>query len=82
MDVFLSRVFCVGSKDMNTRVYGAQKFKNLIVFSMGGHRDEIVNAFFEHNSLDVSFCLPTGNNRKRDCSGPNFSTNFDAAHEL
>ena len=49
------RVFCVGSTDMNTRVYGAQKFRNLIVYAMGGHADSIVNAFFDHNSLDVSF---------------------------
>ena len=39
---------------MNTRVYGAEKFDNLIVYSMGGHRDAVVGAFFEDNSLDVS----------------------------
>ena len=49
------RAFCVGSKDMNTRVYGTQKFRNLIVYSMSGHTDVIVGAFFELNSLDVSF---------------------------
>ncbi len=49
------RVFCVGSKDMNTRVYGAQKFKNLIIYSMGGHTNSIVGSFFDYNSLDVSF---------------------------
>ncbi|XP_052077596.1 periodic tryptophan protein 2 homolog [Mytilus californianus] len=48
-----SRVLCVGSKDMNTRVYGAQHFKNLVVYSMGGHRDAIVGSFFEANSLDL-----------------------------
>ena len=51
----ISRVLCVGGKDMNTRIYGAQKFKNLVIYSMGGHTDSIVNSFFEHNSLDVSF---------------------------
>ena len=40
---------------MNTRIYGAQKFKNLIIYSMAGHSDTIVKSFFEHNSLDVSF---------------------------
>lgn len=50
-----NRVLCVGSKDMNTRVYGAQHFKNLVVYSMGGHRDAIVGSFFEADSLDVSF---------------------------
>ncbi|CAG2197245.1 PWP2 [Mytilus edulis] len=48
-----SRVLCVGSKDMNTRVYGAQHFKNLVVYSMGGHRDAIVGSFFEADSLDL-----------------------------
>ena len=54
--VSIDRVFCVGSKDMNTRVYGAEHFTNLVVYSMGGHRDAIVGSFFESNSLDVSFC--------------------------
>ncbi len=40
---------------MNTRVYGAEKFRNLIVYALGGHTDTIVNSFFEHKSLDVSF---------------------------
>ena len=53
----LYSAFCVGSKDMNTRVYGARRFSNLIVFSMGGHNDEIVGAFFENKSLDVSLAL-------------------------
>ncbi|XP_053398750.1 periodic tryptophan protein 2 homolog [Mercenaria mercenaria] len=48
-----SKAFCVGSKDMNTRVYGAQHFSNLIVYSIGGHNDEIVGAYFEQNSLDL-----------------------------
>jgi len=39
---------------MNTRVYGAERFKNLIINSLGGHTDSIVAAFFEHDSLDVS----------------------------
>ena len=53
--IFIFRAFCVGSKDMNTRVYGAQHFRNLVVYSMSGHRDAIVGSFFEDNSLDVSF---------------------------
>lgn len=40
---------------MNTRVFGAQRFSNLIVYSVGGHNDQIVGAYFEQNSLDVSF---------------------------
>ncbi|KAL4230154.1 U3 snoRNP protein [Mactra antiquata] len=48
-----SKAFCVGSKDMNTRVYGAEKFSNLIVYSIGGHNDVITGAYFEQNSLDL-----------------------------
>ncbi|KAJ8297862.1 hypothetical protein KUTeg_024393 [Tegillarca granosa] len=47
-----SQAFCVGSKDMNTRVYGTQRFTNLTVYSVGGHTDAIVGSFFEADSLD------------------------------
>ena len=47
--------FCVGGKDMTTRVYGAARYSNLIIYSLGGHTDSIINAFFEDESLDVSF---------------------------
>ena len=50
-----SSAFCVGGKDMNTRIFGAKHYSNLIVYSLGGHTDSIVNAFFERDSLDVSF---------------------------
>jgi len=39
---------------MNTRVYGAQRFTNLIIYSMGGHNNQIIGSYFEENSLDVS----------------------------
>ncbi|KAF6032206.1 PWP2 [Bugula neritina] len=48
-----SRVLCVGSNDMNTRIYGAEKLDQLVIYSMGGHRDAIVGSFFLNNSLDV-----------------------------
>ncbi|ESP03657.1 hypothetical protein LOTGIDRAFT_198984 [Lottia gigantea] len=48
-----SSAFCVGSKDMNTRVYGAERFTNLIVFVLGGHKGAIVGSFFLANSLNV-----------------------------
>lgn len=48
------RAFCVGSKDMNTRIYGTEPYNNLIVYSIGGHADAIVGAFFEKDSLNVS----------------------------
>ncbi|XP_029644445.1 periodic tryptophan protein 2 homolog isoform X2 [Octopus sinensis] len=48
-----SRVLCVGSKDMSTRVYGAIRFKNLIIYTVGGHSDSIVGAFFEKDSMNL-----------------------------
>ncbi|XP_013385709.1 periodic tryptophan protein 2 homolog [Lingula anatina] len=48
-----SKAFLVGSKDMNTRVYGAERFANLVVYSLGGHSNSIVAAFFEEESLDM-----------------------------
>lgn len=51
----LYRAFCVGSKDMTTRVYGTEPYNNLIVNSIGGHNGAVVGAFFEKDSLDVSF---------------------------
>lgn len=53
--VRVCRAFCVGGKDMNTRVYAAQRLANLVIYSLGGHTDLIVNAFFEKDSLDVFF---------------------------
>ena len=47
---------------MNTRIFGAERFANLIIYSVGGHNGPIVGAFFEHNSLDVS--LPQEDNVK------------------
>ena len=45
---------------MNTRVYGTQRYENLIVYSLGGHGDAVVGAFFEEDSLDVSYqCINT-----------------------
>ena len=48
------RAFCVGSLDSTTRVFAAQRFRNLIVYSLSTHKDSIVGAFFEENSLNVS----------------------------
>uniref|UniRef100_H2YNU9 Small-subunit processome Utp12 domain-containing protein n=1 Tax=Ciona savignyi TaxID=51511 RepID=H2YNU9_CIOSA len=48
-----SRAFAVGGLDMNTRVYAAIKCDNLVVYSLGAHKDEIVGCFFELNSLDI-----------------------------
>lgn len=48
-----SKAFAVGSKDMNTRVFAVTDMDQLIVHSLGGHKDCIVACFFEENSLDL-----------------------------
>lgn len=52
--VFAFRCFAVGSKDMSTWVFGAERWANLIYYSLGGHKDALVGCFFEKDSLDVS----------------------------
>ena len=52
--MYTCRVFCVGSADMNTHVYAAERLEQLVIFSTGGHRDAVVGGFFFNNSLDVS----------------------------
>lgn len=53
-DLCPRRCFVVGSKDMSTWVFGAERWANLIYYSLGGHKDLIVGCFFEKDSLDVS----------------------------
>ncbi|PVD35256.1 hypothetical protein C0Q70_06537 [Pomacea canaliculata] len=48
-----SKLLVVGSKCMLTHVFAIKSYKNLLAYSMGGHIDAIVGAFFEHNSMDV-----------------------------
>lgn len=48
-----SRCFAVGSRDMSTWVFGAQRWENLIYYSLGGHKDVVVGCFFEKDSLDL-----------------------------
>ncbi|KAM9695576.1 periodic tryptophan protein 2 homolog isoform 1-T1 [Trichechus inunguis] len=48
-----SRCFVVGSKDMSTWVFGAERWDNLIYYALGGHKDAIVACFFESCSLDL-----------------------------
>ncbi|XP_036099773.1 periodic tryptophan protein 2 homolog isoform X3 [Molossus molossus] len=48
-----SRCFAVGSKDMSTWVFGAERWDNLIYYALGGHKDAIVACFFESGSLDL-----------------------------
>nr|CAB3265326.1 periodic tryptophan protein 2 homolog [Phallusia mammillata] len=62
-----SRVFAVGGKDMNTRVYAAVKLENLVIYSLGGHKDEIVGCFFEKDSLDIYSVSRDGTLNVWDC---------------
>jgi len=48
-------VLAVASKDMNAHVFAAEKLANLVVYTVGGHRDALLGTFFLKNSLDVSF---------------------------
>ncbi|KAM4700916.1 periodic tryptophan protein 2 homolog [Discoglossus pictus] len=48
-----SKCFAVGSKDMSTWVFGAERWQNLIFYSLGGHKDAIVSCHFEEGSLDL-----------------------------
>lgn len=40
---------------MTARVYSVQKMKQFRPWVLTGHRNAIVNSFFQHNSLNVSF---------------------------
>ncbi|XP_022092797.1 periodic tryptophan protein 2 homolog [Acanthaster planci] len=48
-----SRVFAVGSKDMHTRVFAVSDTEQLIIYTLGGHKDCVVAVFFEENALDL-----------------------------
>ncbi|XP_070546732.1 periodic tryptophan protein 2 homolog [Ptychodera flava] len=48
-----SRAMVIGSKDMTSRVHAATDLTNLLVHTLGGHKDVIVGAFFEQDSLDA-----------------------------
>ncbi|XP_066517499.1 PWP2 small subunit processome component [Hoplias malabaricus] len=48
-----SKCFAVGSKDMITWIFGAERWANLIYYTVGGHKDIIVGCFFEKDSLDL-----------------------------
>lgn len=54
---FYPRCFAVGSKDTTTWIFGAERWANLIYYSIGGHKDIIVGCYFEKDSLDVGFYL-------------------------
>ena len=55
------RVVAVGSADMTTQVFSVPLLDKLHRFTLAGHGREIVGAFFEQDSLNVTkirrFCL-------------------------
>ncbi|XP_003396174.1 periodic tryptophan protein 2 homolog [Bombus terrestris] len=48
-----SKLLAVGSKDMATKIYSLEKYKNFRYISLGGHTDEIVACFFEKRNYDL-----------------------------
>ncbi|KAH1025703.1 periodic tryptophan protein 2 homolog isoform X1 [Dendroctonus ponderosae] len=48
-----SKILAVGSKDMATKLYSFERFKNFRMYSLGSHTDEIVGCFFEQESYDL-----------------------------
>uniref|UniRef100_A0A8C5DY81 Small-subunit processome Utp12 domain-containing protein n=1 Tax=Gouania willdenowi TaxID=441366 RepID=A0A8C5DY81_GOUWI len=48
-----SRCFAVGSRDTSTWVFGAERWENLIYYSLGGHKDAVIGCFFHRDSLDL-----------------------------
>ncbi|GAV07744.1 hypothetical protein RvY_17551 [Ramazzottius varieornatus] len=62
-----SKVFAVGAKDMNTRIYPVARCPNLGVYSLGGHSDVILNCFFARNSLALYTLSRSGQLCVWDC---------------
>ncbi|CAH1131380.1 unnamed protein product [Ceutorhynchus assimilis] len=48
-----SKILAVGSKDMATKLYPIEKYKNFRIYSLGNHTDGIVGCFFEKDSYDM-----------------------------
>lgn len=47
-------MFCAASNDMHTHIYAAERLSQLVVRTMGGHKDAIMGSFFLKDSLNVS----------------------------
>lgn len=48
-----SCVLIAGSKDMSSRVFAVESFKNLSCYVLGGHSESVVGCFFEKDSLNA-----------------------------
>ncbi|CAH1981259.1 unnamed protein product [Acanthoscelides obtectus] len=49
-----SKILAVGSKDMATKLYPLDKWKNFRLCSLGSHTEGIVGCFFEEGSYDIT----------------------------
>lgn len=48
-----SKLLAVGSRDMATKIYSLEKYKNFRYINLGGHSSEIVACFFEKRNYDL-----------------------------
>lgn len=66
--LFLSSVIAVASKDGSTKIFGAERWANFHIYSLGGHSEEIMAVFFETKSLDVVSLSKNGRLVLWDCN--------------
>lgn len=62
-----SRFLAVGSKDMATRVYPLEKWRNCRSYSLGNH-DSVVGCFFEEGTYDITTISRNGETCFWECS--------------
>ncbi|KAF2898642.1 hypothetical protein ILUMI_07536 [Ignelater luminosus] len=65
---FDSKILAVGSKDMSTKLYSLDKYRNFKVYTLGSHTDVIVGCFFEKNNLDITTISRNGQACVWECS--------------
>nr|XP_018897803.1 PREDICTED: periodic tryptophan protein 2 homolog [Bemisia tabaci] len=63
-----SSVIAVASKDGSTKIFGAERWANFHIYSLGGHSEEIMAVFFETKSLDVVSLSKNGRLVLWDCN--------------
>lgn len=51
---FDSQLIAVGSKDMATKIYSIEKYRNFRFINLGSHSDAIVACFFEKKNYDLT----------------------------
>lgn len=65
---FDSKLLCVGSKDMTTRLYSIDKEVNIRSYSFTSHSDVMVGCFFEKDNYDLSTISRNGHLCVWECS--------------